>query len=295
MVVARKPTPKGLEIHTVCCCICGILLWFEVWEGKQAMEKKEHCAEQKRKLGDKGPWRSVALTLRMVDRFKDTYRVVIADSWFGSVPAILALFNIGLFAVMNVKTAHKDYPKQALLDKLGYDKKTRLCPKPRRGESYGYSREYVLPDGNTCSVLAAGHNSKKPVLVVSTSSTMMKADDYTKTWTFFDALGLPWASKSSTPSRSPPRWSTPRTTATSISWTCTTTSRQGVVSMADVWQTKRWPERHFAEGLGFWEVFNQYPNPNPNPNLSPSPSPSPPLNPNRTLTLSSLTSHPHPI
>lgn len=30
--------------------------------------------------------------------------------------------------------------------------------------------------------------------------------------------------------------------------------RQGVVSMADVWSTKSWTERHFAEGLGMWEV-----------------------------------------
>ena len=30
--------------------------------------------------------------------------------------------------------------------------------------------------------------------------------------------------------------------------------RQGVVSMADVWSTTRWDHRHFAEGIGFWEV-----------------------------------------
>ena len=30
--------------------------------------------------------------------------------------------------------------------------------------------------------------------------------------------------------------------------------RQGLVSMADVWLTTAWPDRHFAEGLGFWEV-----------------------------------------
>ena len=24
--------------------------------------------------------------------------------------------------------------------------------------------------------------------------------------------------------------------------------------MADVWDTKDWADRHFAEGLGFWEV-----------------------------------------
>eukprot|EP00965_Chrysotila_dentata_P051302 1701325-Pleurochrysis_carterae.AAC.1 len=30
--------------------------------------------------------------------------------------------------------------------------------------------------------------------------------------------------------------------------------RQGVTSMSDVWGTQSWEERHFAEGLGFWEV-----------------------------------------
>lgn len=30
--------------------------------------------------------------------------------------------------------------------------------------------------------------------------------------------------------------------------------RQGEASMADAWQTKDWADRHFAEGLGFWEV-----------------------------------------
>eukprot|EP00965_Chrysotila_dentata_P040586 1346338-Pleurochrysis_carterae.AAC.1 len=29
--------------------------------------------------------------------------------------------------------------------------------------------------------------------------------------------------------------------------------RQGMASMADVWATWSWEERHFAEGLGFWE------------------------------------------
>ena len=30
--------------------------------------------------------------------------------------------------------------------------------------------------------------------------------------------------------------------------------RQGLVSMADAWPTIDWADRHFAEGLGFWEV-----------------------------------------
>ena len=249
MWVLRKPTPKGLELHTLCCGLCGILLWFEVYEGKTAMETKDYCAEQKMKLGDKGPWKSVALTLRLVQPWFNTGRVLIADSWFGSVPCILALYSVGLFAVMMVKTAHKDYPKQELLDLLGYDKKKKLCPKERRGEHFGFSRDYEV-GSSKCTVLAAGHNSKKPVMVIATASTLNKADDYKKTWTRFDAAG------------------------NMVHFVlCVTTTmvhalyhrffhlvdvhnhlRQGEVAMADVWATKDWAHRHFAEGLGFWEV-----------------------------------------
>lgn len=151
---------------------------------------------------------------------------------------------------MNVKTAHKGYPKDELLTKLGYDKKTKLCPKPRRGESYGYSRTYDLGGGDTCTVLAAGHNSKKPVLVVSTASTMTAADDYTKTWTIFNAVGEMVKY-------------TIRVATTMVHALyhryygvvdVHNHLRQGVVSFAEAWPTKEWSTRHFAEGLGFWEV-----------------------------------------
>ena len=91
MHVQRKPTPKGLELHTLCCGICGIMLWFEVYEGKEAMAKKQFCDMMRQKLGRAGPWKSVALTLRMTQKWAGTGRVLIADSWFGSVPCILCL------------------------------------------------------------------------------------------------------------------------------------------------------------------------------------------------------------
>ena len=40
MVILRKPTPVGLELHTLCCALCGLLIWFEVYEGKEPMAKK---------------------------------------------------------------------------------------------------------------------------------------------------------------------------------------------------------------------------------------------------------------
>lgn len=105
MVILRKPTPIGLELHTLCCALCGVLVWFEVYEGKEAMAKKKYTTDYPK---------SVALTLRMLEPYFSTGRVLIADSWFGSVACALALFKHGVFAEMNVKTAHKDYPKEQL-------------------------------------------------------------------------------------------------------------------------------------------------------------------------------------
>ena len=42
MCVKRKPTPMGLELHTLCCAKSGILVWFEVFEGAKAMSTKPY-------------------------------------------------------------------------------------------------------------------------------------------------------------------------------------------------------------------------------------------------------------
>ena len=63
MVVPRKPTPIGLEVHTVCCSLSGILVNFEVYEGAEAMANKEFVNE----LTEVGAInKSTALTLRCV-------------------------------------------------------------------------------------------------------------------------------------------------------------------------------------------------------------------------------------
>jgi hypothetical protein len=60
MVVQRKPTPKGLELHTMCDAQTGIMIYFEVYEGKIAMSTKEFTRERAA---------HVALTLRMCKPF----------------------------------------------------------------------------------------------------------------------------------------------------------------------------------------------------------------------------------
>ena len=76
MVVLRKPTPIGLELHTLCCALSGILIYFEVYEGKERMEKAEYVGTYPK---------SVALSLRLTKPFHSLGKVLIADSWFGSL------------------------------------------------------------------------------------------------------------------------------------------------------------------------------------------------------------------
>lgn len=60
MVVPRKPTPIGAELHTLACAVCGILVYFELYEGKERMAVKQYCDKYSK---------SVALTLRCVKPF----------------------------------------------------------------------------------------------------------------------------------------------------------------------------------------------------------------------------------
>ena len=46
-----------------------------------------------------------------------TGRIVVADSWFGSVKSAIALMKKGLYANMLVKTAHKGFPRNQLSEK----------------------------------------------------------------------------------------------------------------------------------------------------------------------------------
>eukprot|EP00965_Chrysotila_dentata_P262861 6214692-Pleurochrysis_carterae.AAC.1 len=69
MVVPRKPTPMGLELYTICCAVSGVLVSFEVYEGREPMEGKQFVGERTN-IGIIN--KSTVLTLRCV------------EPWFGS-------------------------------------------------------------------------------------------------------------------------------------------------------------------------------------------------------------------
>jgi hypothetical protein len=245
MVILRKPTPIGLELHTLCCALCGILIWFEVYEGKGAMAVKEYCD----RFG-----KSIALTLRLTKPFHSTGRVLIADSWFGSVACAIALFNKGIYAVMNVKTATKNYPKDQLMEVVGEIKgntaENKKARRERRGKSIAFTQEVEVNGARNLTLLAAGHNKKVPLLLICTAFTMLPGDEHNKTWKVNNADGS--VSLHSIKTEQPDVHALYRLWMNIVD--IHNKLRQGVVSMADVWGTIAWDKRHFAEGLGFWEV-----------------------------------------
>lgn len=99
-------------------------------------------------------------------------------------------------------------------------------------------------------LLAAGHNKKVPLLLICTAFTMLKGKTHNKTWKVNEADGSVSQHEIKTPQ--------PECHALYRLWMNIVDIhdklRQGVVAMADVWGTTDWAKRHFAEGLGFWEV-----------------------------------------
>ena len=110
--ITRKPTDRGIEMHTVCDGDSGIMTNAEIVEGKAVDHLKEYMAE----CG----YPSTAVTLRLTKPWAGSGRIVVADSWFGSCRTAEWLWDIhGLHSVMSVKNGHSGYPKAAMKEALG--------------------------------------------------------------------------------------------------------------------------------------------------------------------------------
>ena len=101
MKIIRKPCPIGNEYKTLCDGRSYVVLHIELYEGKEYMKDKEHVTEY---------GATTATTLRLTDYWKNTGRIVVGDSWFGSVKTAVQLMHKGLYSNLLVKTAHKNYP-----------------------------------------------------------------------------------------------------------------------------------------------------------------------------------------
>ena len=151
MVVPRKPTPKGRESHTTACGVTGVIIFYEMYEGKDKMKDKEFVKE-----AGKNP----AKALRCTKNWFRSGRVVIVDSGFASVALAAHLFDNGLFMIGNVKTADRSFPKAWLLSNV-----------PRRGMRAMCTSNVTTPRGNTMHLLATADMDKQPMALLGSAGT----------------------------------------------------------------------------------------------------------------------------
>lgn len=104
--IARKPKGIGAELKSAADGESGVIIRLEVQEGKEAMANKEfmdrHAAH-------------TAITLRLVQPWFGSKRVILADSAFASFNTCVALLCVGLYFIGIVKTASKFFPKLFLM------------------------------------------------------------------------------------------------------------------------------------------------------------------------------------
>ena len=104
--IIRKPRPVENEFKTLCDGSSKVVLHIEFYEGKDIMRQKKYVKE----FGA-----TTACTLRLSEYWKNSGRIVIGDSWFGSVKtAVQLMLKNGLYSILLVKTAHKNFPKREL-------------------------------------------------------------------------------------------------------------------------------------------------------------------------------------
>jgi len=110
--VIRKPKGVGLELKNALCVQSGVMLRYEMLEGKAAMANRRFCGP--------GVNNSTATTLRLVEPWLYKGRHVLGDSWFASVQTALHLKLKGTFFTGMVKTAHREFVKD-FIQKEAFD------------------------------------------------------------------------------------------------------------------------------------------------------------------------------
>ena len=103
--IIRKPTPIGNEIKIMADGLSNIVLNMELYEGTDLMKNKDHVQEY---------GATTATTLCLIRPYHGSGRRVVADSWSSSVKSAVELRKRGLFSIMLVKTAHKNFPRTLL-------------------------------------------------------------------------------------------------------------------------------------------------------------------------------------
>ena len=165
MYVPRKPHPQGNEYHTIACGASGILYRLEIVEGRS--RPKEKPSE---KFHEEG--KTASLLLRLTEPIFDTGKIIILDSGFCVLDAVIALKKRGVFASALVKKRrywprHVDGEaiKESLKDTpVGV---TRRLPGELHGEKFDLfclrEPDYVMTLMSTYGSLNANTNQRDSI------------------------------------------------------------------------------------------------------------------------------------
>ena len=104
--IPRKPEPVGLELKDMCDGESGIMLYLEIMEGKEIMDRKAFTGG-----GNKA---GTAHCLRCTQPWHGSGRVLVGDSAFASVQSCIQLRKHGIYFVGLVKGSSLLYPKRHL-------------------------------------------------------------------------------------------------------------------------------------------------------------------------------------
>ena len=168
IIVPRKPKPMGMECKTACCNETKIIIRLDVQEGKVAMMHKQFNDEWGTR---REPAKAVGCVLRLVLPWHHTGRVVLGDSWFGSVKTVIALLCHGLFGIFNVKTATKYFPKASLVAAISKEKR-----------QYSLMADITLDEAPVSlketkfQIYAGAQREKKPLLLIASCQTMAQGE-----------------------------------------------------------------------------------------------------------------------
>ena len=153
--IARKPEGVGTELRDCTDGSSRVTLRLEIQEGKASMAGKEFHNE----CSTGG----AAAVLRLVKPWFETGRLVVGDSAYASVDTAIACRNHGLHFTGLVKTAHKKFPKNVLLNH----------PLPVKGDHVVMASDPTLD----IKLLAVAWNGgKQRKLFVSTCGTTIPAE-----------------------------------------------------------------------------------------------------------------------
>ena len=99
MYVPRKPHPTGNEYHSICCGVSGVMYAIELVEGKDRPRAQQHA-----KYSEHG--KTTGLLLRLTDSIAHSGRIVIMDSGFCVLKALIKLASVGVYASAVIKKRH---------------------------------------------------------------------------------------------------------------------------------------------------------------------------------------------